>query len=152
MTPAGRVVVPIVAAIPLAILSAAVGCTWALAHGASQLWRVPFRLFCHGIPRRCLELWHTPMPLCARCCAIYAGILLGLALFWLLPAIGEKPMRTALLIALLPMAIDGLTQGAQLRESTNQLRLITGSISGLALAGWLISALRREREEPFTSS
>ena len=70
----------VIAAIAVAILGGSVLCTWAIAHGASMQWRVLFRLFCHGIPSRCLTLWNVPMPICARCTAIYAGLFAGVEL------------------------------------------------------------------------
>ena len=54
----------------------------AIAHGASMRWRLAFRLFCHGIPDRCIDLWGVPMPICARCTAIYAGLAVSLLIFF----------------------------------------------------------------------
>jgi uncharacterized membrane protein len=137
------IVAGVLAAISIVILGASVLCTWAIAHGASMQWRLLFRLFCHGIPRRCLTLWNVPMPICARCTAIYGGALAGLILMRLLPAMSERAARMAMAIAATPLAIDGLTQLTTLRESTNALRLITGVLGGIGFALWALTAVER---------
>lgn len=136
-----RIVAVVLALIPAWILGASTLCTWAVAHGASSNWRLLFRVMCHGIARRCFELWGVPMPICARCTGIYIGMFAGLVLFAVLPRIEERVARWALGIAIIPMAIDGLTQLAMLRESTNSLRLETGLAAGTALVFWALSAV-----------
>lgn len=121
------------------ILAASIFCTWAIAHGASMRWRLAFRALCHGIPQRCLEIWNVPMPICARCTAIYAGLLAGILLFLILPRVTAHLARRILLFAAIPMFIDGLTQLAMLRESTNVLRIETGLLAGAAFALWALS-------------
>ena len=135
------IVAALLAAISTGILSASVFCTWAIAHGASMRWRALFRLFCHGIPERCFVLWHVPMPICARCTAIYAGLALAIAAYFLLPRLTEAAARVVLAIAVLPLAIDGLTQLVRLRESTNALRAGTGLAAGMAFGLWAITAV-----------
>jgi uncharacterized membrane protein len=147
-----RIAAPVFAAIPLAILSASVLCTWAIAHGASMAWRLAFRFFCHGIPSRCLTLWSVPMPICARCVAIYVGLFLGLVSFFALPWLDEKVMRMAMFVLATPMAIDGISQATRLRESTNPLRMGTGLAAGLGFGLWVLSALERREEQRFTTS
>ncbi len=136
-----RIVAAALALIPTTILAASTLCTWAVAQGASPKWRLLFRVLCHGIERRCFDLWHTPMPICARCTGIYIGMLAGIVIFALLPRLEERIARWALAIALVPMAIDGLTQLVMLRESTNSLRLETGLLAGAAFAVWALSAV-----------
>lgn len=138
------------ALVPMAIVTLAIVCTWAVAHGASPMLRLPFKLICHGIPRRCLTIWNTPMPICARCTAIYAGLFAGLFTFFVAPWIDEKIARWTMFVAAIPMAIDGLTQLARLRESTNSLRLATGAAAGWTFGYWVLSAIERrdlQREE-----
>ena len=131
------------AAIPLAIMGAAVLCAWAVTHGASQSWKVPFLLLCHGIPARCYRLWGTPLPVCARCTGIYAGLFGGLATFFLVPSIAERRVRIVCIAATVVLAVDGLTQLAHLRESTNDLRLATGLACGWTFGMWVLSAMER---------
>ena len=134
-----RILAAVLAFIPSVILLASTLCTWAVAHGASPRWRLAFRALCHGIPRRCLEIWHTPMPICARCTAIYGGMLAGLIIFQLMPRLQERAARWILTIAVLPMFLDGVTQMLMLRESTNPLRIETGLLAGAAFAFWALS-------------
>jgi uncharacterized membrane protein len=136
-----KIVAGLLVAVSAAILSASVACTVAIAHGASMRWRLLFRIFCHGIPERCLYLWNVPMPICARCTAIYAGLILSFLVFLGLPRMREKVARLILYAALVPMAIDGLTQLAQLRLSTNALRIETGLLAGVAFGVWALSAI-----------
>jgi uncharacterized membrane protein len=135
------IVAATLAAIATAILSASLVCTWAVAHGASMRWRLAFRLFCHGIPERCIHIWGVPMPICARCAAIYAGMAASLLVFFLLPRMSELAARVLLVIAVMPLAVDGLTQLVRLRESTNALRSATGLAAGIAFGVWAITAV-----------
>lgn len=124
-----------------AILAASVICALAIANGASMRWRLLFRVFCHGIPERCLYLWNVPMPICARCTAIYVGLIASFAVFLILPRMTERAARIVLGAAAIPMAIDGLTQLAGLRVSTNPLRIETGLVLGIAFGIWALSAI-----------
>jgi uncharacterized membrane protein len=136
-----KIVASVIAGIATAILAASVTCALAIAHGASMRWRLLFRVFCHGIPERCLYLWNVPMPICARCTAIYVGLIVSIALFLILPRITERVARIVLCVAAVPMAIDGFTQLAKLRVSTNTLRIETGLVIGIAFGVWALSAI-----------
>jgi uncharacterized membrane protein len=81
------------------------------------------------------------MPICARCTAIYAGMAASLVVFFLLPRMSEFAARVVLFIAVTPLALDGLTQLARLRQSTNGLRLATGLAAGVAFGLWAITAV-----------
>jgi len=142
-----KIVLACIAALPTLFLGAAALCTWAISLGASIQWRLLFRLMCHGMPSRSLELFGVPMPLCARCVGIYAGMLAGILIFWAVPLLRERVMRAFAIAAVLPLAIDGLTQLSGLRESTNPLRLATGVIAGLAFGLWVLSAVERGPDE-----
>lgn len=136
-----KIVAVVLAGIASAILAASVTCAMAIANGASMRWRLLFRVFCHGIPERCLYLWNVPMPICARCTAIYVGLIVSIAVFLILPRITERTARIVVFAAAVPMAIDGLTQLARLRVSTNPLRMETGLILGIAFGFWALSAV-----------
>ena len=141
-----KIVLAFIAAIPTVILGAASLCSLAIANGASMQWRLLFRLMCHGKVERCLELFDAPMPICARCVGIYAGMLLGILAFWAIPLLREKVMRMVALVCVAPLAIDGLTQLSGLRESTNELRIATGVVAGLAFGFWILSAVERRED------
>lgn len=134
------------------ILLLATACTYAEAHGASHWWRLPFRVLCHGIPHRCLFLFGERMPICARCTAIYIGLIAGIATFLIAPWLHERILRVMVWIAMLPMAIDGTTQLLRLRESTNTLRIATGFPAAFFLALWAMSAIEQRHERRFTTS
>ena len=135
------IVAAFLAAIAALILGASSLCAWAVAHGASPRWRLLFRMMCHGIERRCLTMFGVPMPICARCTAIYIGLIAGITLFMLLPLIEERLMRMTLYVATVPMLIDGVTQAIGLRESTNALRIGTGFVAALAFGIWTLTAI-----------
>ena len=153
-----RIVMGFVAAIPATILSASALCSWVIAHGASMRWRLLFRLLCHGIPTRCETLFGVPLPICARCEGIYMGMLAGLvaamAMFLLRSGawMRERTIRPLALFAVLPVAIDGLSQLTGLRESTNPLRIATGLIAGFAFGLWVLSAVERREESILSTS
>jgi uncharacterized membrane protein len=140
------------AAIPIVILALAVLCTYAEAHGASPLLRLPFRLICHGIPHRCLFLFGTRMPICSRCVGIYLGLFAGIGAFLVMPWLSERVLRVAAWAAAVPMFVDGFTQLLRLRESTNTLRLATGFPFAFLFVMWALSAIERRDQRVFTTS
>jgi uncharacterized membrane protein len=147
-----KIVAAMVAAVPALILAASSFCSWAIAHGASMRWRLLFRLLCHGIERRCLTMFGVPMPICARCTAIYIGLLAGVAAFFVIPLVEERLIRVMMYAAAVPMAIDGLTQAAGLRESTNALRLATGFIAAFAFGMWALTAVQQHERQVISPS
>ena len=147
-----KIVFAFTGAIPALILGASAICSWAISSGASMSWRLLFRFICHGRIERSLELFGAPMPICARCTGIYAGLLIGLVAYWLFRSLREKTMRMIAFAAVTPLAIDGLTQLTGLRESTNELRIATGLIAGIAFGLWILSAVERRDDAVFTAS
>lgn len=141
------IVAALLGVVAAVILSLATLCTYAEASGASRLWRLPFRVLCHGIPHRCLFLFGTRMPICARCTAIYIGLIAGIAAFLIAPWLHERFLRIAAMAAVAPMAIDGFTQLLRFRESTNILRLATGFPAAFFFVMWALSAIERRHEQ-----
>jgi uncharacterized membrane protein len=126
-------------ALAVGIVPAAALLATAARIGGAPAWiELPFRLVCHGIDSRSLELAGVAMPICARCFAIYLGGLAGIVLFFALPFRRALPLAV-LVAALAPMAVDGLTQAAGLRESSNALRFLTGFPAGAIGLAWLLS-------------
>ena len=150
-----KIVAALLAAIPIVFLSASLLCTFAIAHGASMKWRLLFRMMCHGMPERCLVVWNVPMPICARCTAIYAGLFASVVLF-LFVRVRVGVAKLLLIAASVAMAIDGFTQLAGLRQSTNPLRVETGLAVGIAFGIWALAAMEKPAESAdireFTSS
>ncbi|GAC1431161.1 MAG: hypothetical protein NVSMB68_03470 [Thermoanaerobaculia bacterium] len=147
-----RIVAIVLSSAASMALAASSLCAWAVAHGASPRWRLLFRMMCHGIESRCLLLFGVPMPICARCTAIYIGLVTGVIGFTIFPVIEERLMRLSLLLATLPMAIDGLTQATGLRESTNPLRMATGFLAASAFAAWALTAIEAGEPQRVTPS
>lgn len=98
---------------------------------------------CHQLPERSFFGGGIQVPVCARDTGIYAGFLLGFIFFrvlhWRERPASLPPRKVMPLLALfvLVMVIDGGTSYMGLRESTNELRLITGLTTGFALAAFV---------------
>lgn len=116
-----------------------------------------FRGLCHQLPERTFHLDGHPMAVCARCAALPLGIVLGAIVAgrmcaWLAPSRWVRPGFVWILIAAVPMALDGFSQLFGFRESTNGLRLATGLILGAAVAAWAVpivaEALDAQRPVP----
>lgn len=97
-----------------------------------------YRLTCHGRESRALWIEQRPMPICARCTGIWAGVAGGALLF--AAGLTRHPRLTGRIVFLvvLPLAIDGITQAAGLRESSNLLRLATGFPAGMIPIMWAL--------------
>jgi len=85
--------------------------------------------FCHQMPSRSYFIAGQQMAYCERNTAIYGSMALG-GLLW--PHVRQKLSWPLFVLMCLPMAVDGFTQLAGLRESTWQLRTLTGALFGLA--------------------
>ncbi len=89
-------------------------------------------LVCAQIPSHSFYIFGHQLGMCARNFSIYTSMFIGSLIFVLskkrIPGI---PWWVWVLM-ILPMAIDGTTQMFGLRESTWQLRVITGTLFGLA--------------------
>ncbi len=102
-----------------------------------------------------LKAFHRPLrhpelgyqlAFCQRDLAIWGSLLLAAAFLAWIRGRGRRPKPLALrwyLVALLPIAVDGLTQLVGLRQSSPSLRTITGAIFGAATA-WLVIPLLDE--------
>lgn len=113
---------------------------WLLAHDQAalgQLIMAAYALLCHQMPERSFVVWGQQMAYCQRNTAIYTTLLLA-GLGFILVRHRPRPLRWAGFLALItPMAIDGFTQLFGLRESTWELRVIIGTLFGIASV-WLI--------------
>ncbi len=90
---------------------------------------------CHQLPSRSFFLGAYQLGVCERCISIDAAILVaGLAY-----ARWRRPLRfrlwtpLLLLVGLVPLALDGGTQLLGWRESTWELRVLTGALYGAGL-------------------
>ncbi len=100
------------------------------------------RLVCHQIPERTLWIGNHYLPVCARCTGAYLGLYIG---YLLLPLRRKDesgpPNLWITLLMTTPLIADATTQLAGFRTSTNEIRLISGLLFGVALAPLLIYLL-----------
>lgn len=112
---------------------------------------------CHQLPERSFFGGGLQVPVCARDTGIYAGFLFGFIFFrvfhWRRRPAGLPPMKVMPLLALfvLVMVIDGGTSYMGLRESTNELRLITGLTTGFAMAAFVFPLINGQLWNAFSS-
>ena len=117
-----------------------------LAHEGIGFWGAGI---CHRITERSFVIAGQQLPLCARCTGIYLGFLTTVVVCFLrgrrrpdnLPPRG---IIVLLVVFLAVVGIDGLNSYASLfprlphlYEPNNTLRLLTGTLEGIALAGLL---------------
>ena len=95
---------------------------------------------CHQFPERSYEFGGILWPVCARCTGMYLGIVFALAALFLLYRGKQRrgdlfwPYWILLGLALAAMAYDGFSSYLSFRETTNLLRLITGTAVGVSVA------------------
>ena len=110
-----------------------------------------YRPFCHQMAERSLMVFGEKMAVCARCFGIYAGALAGTFVFIVAAAVGKGRGTVsipAVLVALAPLAVDGVSQLLGLRESGTTLRLATGLLFGSAVAYYVVDRVLSRMEEP----
>jgi uncharacterized membrane protein len=106
--------------------------------------RTFMRYICHQRPDRCFKINNKPMALCSRCFGFYLGFMVGLIIplvLWWIYDLEILFLGFILIISLIPMGLDGLTQLMGYRESSNNLRFTTGIIAGVSLGmvlNWLL--------------
>ena len=105
---------------------------------------------CHQLPERSFFGGGVQAPVCARDTGIYFGFLISLAVISALHR-GRRPREfpptmTWVAIALMigAMGLDGATEYAGLRPTTNELRLITGLLAGFAIGAIVMPMLNDE--------
>jgi len=94
---------------------------------------------CHQLPERSFFGGGVQVPVCARDTGIYFGMLASLAIIAVLHK-GSRPRGLptrsgwiAIGLMIGAMALDGATEYAGLRGTTNELRLSTGLLAGFAV-------------------
>ncbi len=103
---------------------------------------------CHQLLSHSFIIGGHALPVCARCTGIYLGAVVGMGLLlWLRPRAQGLPssaMMSVLVLMFLTMAADGLNStfqalpgGQGLWDTTNTLRLITGTLAGTAISFFL---------------
>lgn len=98
---------------------------------------------CHRNPKRSFETKIHQSVLCVRCSSIYAGFLFT---FLFLLFYGFFSTQISVFWALVlagPITIDGITQRVGLRESFNELRIITGFFLGSCFSFLIGSSIQK---------
>ena len=105
---------------------------------------------CHQLPDRSFFGGGVQAPVCARDTGIYFGVLISIALISALHR-GRRPREfpptmtwIAITLMIGAMALDGGTEYAGLRTTTNELRLITGLLAGFAIGAIITPMLNDE--------
>lgn len=89
-----------------------------------------FSSLCHQRPERSFFMWGHPLAVCARCTFFYIGILVGMILY---PLWFEKGVSFKVVLVFgTPLILDGASQ-LLFRESTNEIRAVTGFLLGIIL-------------------
>jgi len=100
---------------------------------------------CHERQERSFFINGNQMPFCSRCTAIWLGLAIGLGflVFFKLP-LNEKFLYL-IIVAIVPIGIDGVGQLFGLWESSNIIRVITGLLIGIVCGiaiGFILDEIR----------
>lgn len=106
------------------------------------------KYICHRKPERSFFIKGHQFPVCARCTGFYTGLLVYLIFNFFYKHAYDINMLLISMALMIPVAVDGFSQYFGPRESTNNLRFITGFIGGIGLIiflkiiiRWIIYAL-----------
>ena len=100
------------------------------------------KYICHRKPERSFFIKGHQFPVCARCTGFYTGLIAYLIANKFYPHGYDFNMLLISMVLMIPVAIDGLTQYFGPRESTNNLRFITGFVGGVGLIIFLKIIIR----------
>lgn len=100
---------------------------------------------CHRLAERSLLFDEMQMPLCARCTGIYIGAFFAFCFFFLkkrMQAGKSFTVTQAVLtgLAILPVGVDGVGSYLGFWESSQLMRILTGSLVGAIVPGFLLMA------------
>lgn len=100
---------------------------------------------CHQMAERSFLFHGMQMPLCARCTGIYTGVFFAFCFFF-----GKKRMQAGKPFslqqavvtgaAILPVGLDGVGSYLGFWESSQLMRVLTGSLVGAIVPGFLLMA------------
>lgn len=109
-----------------------------------QFFRILGYGLCHQLPGRSFAAGGFQLPVCARDTGIYIGFAVSLLVLHLMthrtrPSdLPRWPVLVLIGAFVASMAVDGVTSYGGFRETTNDLRLITGLLTGWGLAAILL--------------
>ena len=112
-------------------------------HLLSEVLYGSFRLACHQLPERAFHAAGFPLAVCARCAGLYAGALLGFAVYPLARAVAraDAPRREWLLAAAVPTSLDFALGLTGLWENTHWSRCLTALPLGATAAFYVVPGL-----------
>ena len=107
---------------------------------------------CHQMAERSFIFDGMQMPLCARCTGIYIGAFFAFCFFFLKKRMGNgRPFSIgqALLtgLAVLPVGIDGVGSYLGFWESSQLMRIFSGSLVGAVVPGFLLMAVNMDTKK-----
>lgn len=110
---------------------------------------------CHQLTERTIAYQGHPLPVCARDTGIYLGFLISFSYLWLTHRRRENllPSKAVMAGAVLfvgVMGLDGVTSYLGLRTTTNEIRLVTGLLTGFALPVFLFPVMNYQLWEDST--
>ena len=97
-------------------------------------YKFPFYFICHRIPDRTFKFKNHYFPICARCTGIYISALSYYLIAAFVPIVYNVELIILGILLIVPTAIDGISQLFNKRESNNNLRFLTGLLTGIGLA------------------
>ncbi len=106
---------------------------------------------CAQIPAHSFYLLGHQLGLCARNLSIYASMFLGSLIFVLTKKRIPGIPWWVWVLMLLPIAVDGVTQMVGWRESTWELRVITGTLFGLGNVWFALPMMHKSLQETVSS-
>lgn len=99
------------------------------------------KIICHRKPERSFFIKGYQFPVCARCTGFYISLALYFIYTYYFYVDYTFYLISFGIFLLIPALVDGVTQFIGLRESNNQIRMITGLLGGLGL-GIVIKAIK----------
>lgn len=93
----------------------------------------PLNIICHRNPERSFFIKGHQFPVCARCTGFYLTIIAYTIYAYYTPIVYTNEYVLLGITLCIPAIIDGITQALHLRESNNNIRLITGLLGGIGL-------------------
>ncbi|MDD1747995.1 MAG: DUF2085 domain-containing protein [Methanomassiliicoccales archaeon] len=112
---------------------------------AEMLWQVGYAL-CHQLPERSFLIGGYQLPVCARDTGTMLGFGLVLVYYlarkrWKRAGLPDVPVLMAAGIGFALFAFDGLSSYIGLRDTSNEIRLITGLGFGLSIGVMMLTVL-----------
>ena len=106
---------------------------------------------CHQMAERSFIMEGMQMPLCARCTGIYIGAFLAFCFLFLRKRMQADtftlPQAFLTALAILPVGIDGVGSYLGFWESSQMMRVFTGSLVGVVTPGFLLVAGNYDPEQ-----